>query len=159
MVYASTRIKRSAAAAFDAETIETDDFIIKKPEGFLTVLNGDRDYAFESYSKEFGGEGAENFRRGTAHLRVLPDTDLDGAAADLIDEGDEVISDIYEVIGERRYRLIEIVRIVSGVEFRVFAKLGSTQNKVFVFQATAISETTEEFMRNIESMVASFELK
>src|SRR5687767_8261126 len=40
MVYASTRIKRTAAAAFDRETVDTEDFIIQKPEGFLHNLHG-----------------------------------------------------------------------------------------------------------------------
>ena len=54
MVWASTRIKKTAAAAFEAETVETDDFVIKKSDGFLNVINGDPKYAFEAYSKEIG---------------------------------------------------------------------------------------------------------
>ena len=50
MVYASTRIKRTAAEAFDAETVESDDFTIEKPAGFLHVLNGDAALSFEAYS-------------------------------------------------------------------------------------------------------------
>jgi hypothetical protein len=38
MAYASTRIKRSAAKAFEAETVETDQFVIQKPDGFLNVI-------------------------------------------------------------------------------------------------------------------------
>ena len=54
MVWASTRIKKNAAAAFDAEVIETESFSIRKPEGFLHVLNDDSGLAFRSYSKDFG---------------------------------------------------------------------------------------------------------
>ncbi len=159
MVYASTRIKKSAAAAFDAETIETEDFIINKPEGFLTVLNGDQRYAFESYSKEFGGEGAENFRKATACLRIIEASSIDRAVSDLKDPDDEILTDTAEVIGDHHYRLIELKRLVSGVEFRVFYKLAAKAEKVFEFQVTAISETTGEFMRNIESMIKDFEVK
>ena len=38
MVWLSTRIKRNAAAAFDAERVETEDLIVEKPGGFLHVL-------------------------------------------------------------------------------------------------------------------------
>ena len=38
MVYASTKIKRSAAQAFEEETIETDEFYLVKPEGFLNPI-------------------------------------------------------------------------------------------------------------------------
>src|SRR5580765_1394277 len=81
MVYASTRIKKTAAAAFEAETIETDDFVIQKPDGFLNVINGDPQFAFEAYSKEFGGPGAENFRQGTAHLKIYEGVSADQAVA------------------------------------------------------------------------------
>lgn len=159
MVYASTRIKKTAAAAFEAETVETDDFIIQKPEGLLTVLNGDERYAFESYSKEFGGEGAENFRKATAYLRIIDSASIDQAVADLRDPDDEPVSDISEVIGDHRYRVIEIKRVVSGIEFRVFYKLAAKAGKVYEFQVTVISETTDEFMRNIETMLNGFEVK
>lgn len=159
MVYASTRIKKTAAAAFEAETVETDDFIIQKPEGLLTVLNGDERYAFESYSKEFGGEGAENFRKATAYLRIIDSASIEQAVADLRDPDDEPVSDIGEVIGDNRYRVIEIKRVVSGIEFRVFYKLAAKAGKVYEFQVTVISETTDEFMRNIETMLNGFEVK
>lgn len=158
MVYASTRIKKTAALAFEAETIETDEFIIQKSEGFLTVLNGDPQYAFESYSKEYGGPDAESFRKGTAYLRVTDGT-VDDAASNLADEGDEIVSDINEVIGEHRYRVIEIKRFVGGIEFRVLTKLAGRNGRVCEFQITAIADAANEFMRNIESMVDRFEIK
>ena len=159
MVYASTRIKKTAAAAFEAETVETDEFIVQKPDGFLTVLNGDPQYAFESYSKEYGDTGAEDFRKGTAYLRIISDSTVDKAAANLADAEDEIISNTTEVIGEHRYRVIEIKRIVGGIEFRVFYKLAGRNKRVFEFQITAIAETTDEFMRNVEGMLAGFEIK
>lgn len=68
MVYASTRIKRSAAAAFESETIETDEFIIKKPDGFLSVLGGDPKYAYEAYSRDFGTGDDANTRLAHVYL-------------------------------------------------------------------------------------------
>src|SRR5262249_40692599 len=62
MAYVSTRIKRSAARAFAAETIEGDGFAIIKPEGFLHLSDENTGYAFEAYSKEFGRDSAENIR-------------------------------------------------------------------------------------------------
>ena len=159
MVYASTRIKKTAALAFEAETIETDEFIIQKPEGFLTVLNGDPQYAFESYSKEYGATGAENFRKGIANLRIHDGSSVREAAANLAGPDDAIVSDISEVIGEHRYRVIEIKRIVGGVEFRSLSKLAERNARVYEFQITAIAETTDEFMSNIEAMLNSFEIK
>src|SRR6187399_163340 len=96
MVYASTRIKKIAAKAFEAETIETADFVIKKPEGFLNVINGDPRYAFEAYSKEFGGPGAEEFRKGTATLTVHEGTTSEAVAAEILESGITKVADIGE---------------------------------------------------------------
>ncbi len=64
MVWASTRIKRSAAEAFEEEAIDTDDFSLVKPEGFLSPVENDEYLAFYAYSKEFGEEDkAENCAR------------------------------------------------------------------------------------------------
>ena len=56
MVYASTRIKRTAAEAFEPETIETDVFVLEKPEEFLNVINHDLALELQAYSREFGVE-------------------------------------------------------------------------------------------------------
>src|SRR5713226_4104201 len=90
MVYASTRIKKTAAVAFEPETIETDDFIIQKPDGFLNKINRDVQFEFEAYSKEFGGPGAEDFRQGTAHLRVYDGISTDQVVANLSNAGVEI---------------------------------------------------------------------
>src|SRR5262245_36415410 len=59
MVYASARIKKSAAMAYDEELIDTDEFSITKPEGFIIPTNGDGRFAFAAYSKEFGTDDAD----------------------------------------------------------------------------------------------------
>jgi hypothetical protein len=155
MIYASTRIKRSAAAAFDAETIETDDFIIQKPDGFLNVIGGDPQYAFEAYSKEFGGLD-ENIRMGQAQLTVRPGVSIDEGVTDI--EG-EVVSDIGEVISERHYRAVEAKRVVRGVDFRVFHKLAEKDGKLYDFETTVFVEAPEDFLNKAEAMLTSFELK
>ncbi|MEP6788444.1 MAG: hypothetical protein ABJB40_08435 [Acidobacteriota bacterium] len=159
MVYASTRIKKTAAAAFDAETIETDDFIIQKPDGFLNKLNGDPEYAFEAYSKEFGGPGAENVRQGTAHLKIYDGVSSEQAVANLLKSGVEITGDISEVVNEIRYRVIEAGRTEKGVELRVFYKIAERNSRTYEFEITALAETSGEFMRKIETMLAGFEVK
>ena len=159
MVYASTRIKKTAAAAFEAETIETDDFIIQKPDGFLNKINRDEQFEFEAYSKEYGGTGAENFRQGTAYLKVYDGISIDQAVANLSNPGIEITGDISEVVNEIRYRVIEAKRTAKGVEFRAFYKIAEQNAKVYEFEITALAETTGEFMRKIETMLAGFEVK
>lgn len=159
MVYTSTRIKRMTAAAFEAETVETDDFVIEKPDGFLHVINGDAQYAFETYSKEFGGPGAENVRRATATVTVFTGTSVANEAVRLVSSGNKVLEDRSEVISEVKYRLIETRSTVNDVEFRNLFKLASRGDKTFVFTITTIADTTEDQRRDIEAMRDSFAIK
>ncbi len=154
MVYTSTRIKRSAAAAFEPETIETDEFIIQKPEGFLNVIGGDPQYLFEAYSKDFGGF-KQNLRMGTAKLTAASGT-VDGSAEDL---ADEVVSDIREVINDRHYRVIEARRRTNDIERRIFSKLAENNGQVYRFEVDVLGEADADFLAKAEAMLGSFELK
>jgi hypothetical protein len=153
MAYASTRIKRSAAKAFEAETVETHQFVIQKPDGFLNVINGDPQFAFEAYSKEFGTGDASAIRLGTATIKISD------AGIDPVVSGTEIASDIKEVIGEKHYRLIEGKRVNNGTELRVLYKIAENKGKVFVLEITALPEAPDEFSRKIEHMLDSFEIK
>lgn len=159
MVYASTRIKRSAARAFEAETIETDDLILEKPDGFLNVIGGDPKFVFEAYSKDFGGEGAENIRRATADIVVKSDTHTETLANEILRSSGKLVDDRTERIGGINYRMIEHITKEQDVDFRVRSKLATRNGKVFVLTVRSIVETTPEFMRNIEAMFDSFQLK
>lgn len=159
MIYASTRIKRSAARAFEAETIETDEFCIEKPDGFLNVISGDPRFVFEAYSKDFGRDGTENIRRATANVVQKNNVTVEGVAAELLKSGGEVVDDRSEKISGINYRMIEHIVTEHDVDFRVKSKLAERDGNVFIFTTKSIAETTPEFMRNIETMFDSFELK
>ena len=158
MVWASTRIKRIAAAAFDAETIESDDFVIQKPEGFLHNLNGDPQYTFEAYSKELG-DVATDIRLGRVRLTIRDDAEIDQIIGGLSDEGDEIIDDVTEVIGPTRYRLIEAKRDENGHDLCVAYKIAAKDSRVFALETIRLAETSDEFARKIEAFANSFELK
>lgn len=150
MVYASTRIKRTAAAAFEPEAVETDDYVIQKPEGFLNVLGGDARYAFEAYSKEYGTGDAEKFRQGRATLTINA---ADAATAD------EVTSSRTEVIDGDQYQTTEAIRRESGIEFVVVTRRVEKGDRRYSFEAVRLAETSDEFARKIEQFVESFRLK
>ena len=159
MVYASTRIKRSAAKAFEAETVETDEFSIYKPEGFLNVINGDPGYAFEAYSKDFGTGPAAEFRLARAKMRIHKGTDLETAIASVKRAVSRIVSELAEVIGDAKCRLIEAEIEEKGVKFDAHYKLISKDNKTYEMQIVAVQETSGEFSRKIEEVLDSFSLK
>src|SRR5687767_13384680 len=103
MIYASTRIKKSAAMAFESETVETEAFVIVKPTGFLNVIGGDPRYAFEAYTKDFGPGSLSDIRKATAHIAA------NGLAPEPSD--DDIISKRTEQIGGRTYTITEAKRI------------------------------------------------
>ena len=154
MVYASTRIKRTAAAAFEAETVETDEFIIQKPDGFLNVIGPDPKYIFEGYSKDFGTD-SPRVRMATANV-IVDDRSIDDVVADI--DG-EITSDISEVIGEGHYRVIEASRTENEIHFRTYNKLAEKNGKTYRMEMVVLGEASEEFVHRAEAMLTSFELK
>lgn len=159
MVYASTRIKRTAATAFEPETIETSDFTLEKPEGFLNVVNGDPAFAFEAYSKEFGSGNADEFRQGRAVVTIHAGSSHDAVAGEARSKVDSVVSEINEKLGDSQCRVIEARRDVNGVSFKVFFKVAAAGDKIFELEIVVLDETTGEFLRKIEVMLDSFALK
>lgn len=154
MVYASTRIKRAAAKAFEAETIEADSFVIEKPVGFLNVLNGDPGYAFQAYSKDFGTGETQDLRQATAMLTVTPLADDDGFAAE-----DEIVSERTEVIDGSNYKVREAKHTEKGVSFCTLSKTVERDGQLYRLEIKRLAETTPDLVRNTEMMVDSFKLR
>jgi hypothetical protein len=158
MVWASTRIKRTAAAAFEAETVETDDFTLDKPEGFLNKINRDPSLAFEAYSRDMGTGDASEFRMARVEIHIYEQRRLDYAAG-AIRESTTVTSEITEVIGERKYHIIEAETVEKGVGFRELYKLAEKDGRVFELRIVVLGETNDEFSRKIDTILNSFVLK
>jgi archaellum component FlaG (FlaF/FlaG flagellin family) len=155
MVYASTRIKKSAAKAYESETIETDDFVIIKPAGFLAVVGGDPAYAFEAYTKDFGSDETSDIRKATVHVVI----DRSPESSATVDENENVMRDETEQIGGSQYRITESRRKLRDIDLRVLRKAGQKDGRPVVLEVVFLNETTDEFIRDIESMLQSFELK
>ena len=158
MVYASTRIKRAAKAAFDAETIETDEFTFEKPAGFLNVINLDPAYLLEIYSQEFGTDGAEEFRAARGEMRVPSKRKLSAALA-TIRSAEDVTSERTEVIGGRKYTVVEANAEQKGVAFKLFFKLAEKDGRTFEIRLEMLAETNDEISRKIDTMLSTFTLK
>jgi hypothetical protein len=154
MVYTSTRIKRVSAAAYEPETIETDGFGIGKPAGFLSVVDPKPPYSFQAYSKDFGTDEAENIHLATANV-MISDASLDETVSAFGASG----SELREVIDNVHYRVLELKTEEKGIDFVELVKLAERDGKVYTFTIKIIAETTDEFRRDIESMLDSFELK
>ncbi len=158
MVYASTRIKKTAAAAFEQETIESDAFIIEKPEGFLNVINCDPTLEFEAYSRDFGDEDAENMRQARVEIQRLKGTPPERAIKD-ITASIKVTSRNTEIVDERKYFLIEAERIEKGVGLVELYKIAASGSDTLVLKITALEQTSEDVARKIQLLASGFSVK
>ena len=158
MVYASTRIKKSAARAFEPEMVDTAVYYFEKPEGFLTVLNGKPELDYEGYSREFGGDGAEDIRQGRVEIRRVKDSTFKELVSK-ISESARVTSKTTEIINERKYLIVEAERVEKGAGMVELYKLAETGKDVIELKITALDETNEDVARKITGIAASYYVK
>lgn len=152
LVFISSRIRRVSGTAFEREKIETEEFSIVKPEGFIHPLNEKSEYAFEAYSKEFGKEEAGSFRQAQAVVRVYTDFKLDENAERIqaanVPEGQE----IYYLESEKTEKDVTLQTIQKIIEV-------PQKGKVYELKISALKEHKEDFLRRINEMLDSFALK
>ena len=153
MAWASTKIKKRAAEAFEPELIETENYSLQKPEGFLHVLNSE-DHDFEAYSKEFD-QGNFSLRRAMIEIDVIRDIDLKAASDALSSNSDD--STVTKE-SEQVYR-IEIEETANENPFRVFYKLVSSPHGLYRLRFAVSSEHVDDYLRRIDETLDSFTVK
>lgn len=155
MVWASTRIKKNAAAAFDSETIETNEFSIQKPSGFLHNLNGDPKYIFEAYSKEYS-KANDKLRAGTATITRIDGETIAEVTNGIIQDTD-VTDDETQVIDEHRYRIITLNKNENDAESEISYKLAEKNGSIYKLEITAVGDAAND--QWVETFFDSFRVK
>ena len=135
MAYASTKIKKSAQAAYELEVFDNEEFTITKPEGFIVPFNEKSPYAFEAYSKDFGDDEARKFNQCWATVSVNN--------------------------GFKKNSSIKTKKNEKDVLIQVFTKtLGNKKlNKSYELEISLLDEYKEQYLEKIEAMLGSFALK
>lgn len=153
MVYASTRIKKRAAEAFEPETIETERYTLQKPDGFLHVIDSPR-YDFEAYSKEYSDD--DSSRRATIEVEILRDTDLQSGRESLRDASAK-----FDVTEETANACrIETEEAANENGLKVFYKLvDSRAGAIYRMRFAVLAKHQDEYFRRIEETLDSFALK
>lgn len=159
MVWASTRIKRNAAAAFDAETVETDEFSIRKPEGFLHVLNDDSGLAFRSYSKEFGKIGNKEVRRATIEIERHSGTNLEERKRDIETGAESTGSFETYLDGGEKAAWMKTTQIVGGGEYDISRKLVTRGLDVWEARGSVLADHRDELIEALEGALNSVQVK
>lgn len=156
MVYVSTRIKRTAADAYERERVDTDDFAVTKPEGFIIIVNNEPNVVFGAYSKEYGLEKADAFRQVAAEVRIYKDQPLEKVRDSLLSAASRSIDERHLAGGSL---IVETETLRDGIAFDNELRLWEKGAATFEFRVTALAETRESNQKNIDELLSSFEVK
>ena len=159
MAWASTRIKRNASAAFEAEQVETEYFVIEKPEGFLHVLNDKSGLLFRAYSKEFGKVGRSDLRQATIELERHIRTGIDSVMSGVKEASESFETENnYKDAGERA-ATARTVSVRDGAEYETLHKFVTRGDDVIEARGAMLSEHKDAYLRNMEEMLVSLRVK
>ncbi|RMG09646.1 MAG: hypothetical protein D6735_00345 [Acidobacteria bacterium] len=134
MVYTSTKIKAAVAAAYSEEKIQTPDFEIIKPDGFLSPCDDKSIYAFEAYSRDFG----------------------EGKAADLHHVAVTLL--IHERLSFNEAE-IESHEVKNGVSLKIIRKYLHTSRNTYELTITALKDNYQQYEERIQKMLDSFQIR
>ena len=154
MAYASTRIKKSAAAAFESEVIETEQYFLQKPNGFLHVV-GDREHEIRAYSKEFGVDDESSLRRATIEMDIIRGTSIDA----VIDEIKESSTEFDVPVAGERIRRLETTEASNEVEFSCVYKIVGSGDEIYRLRFAVLSDYAEDYADAIDETLNSFNVK
>lgn len=163
MAFISTKIKKSAASAFEREIVENDEFRIVKPEGFLNPIKEDSEFAFEAYSKNSGKNDAEKFRQAQATLSVFADSKFEAICENAKKTAGKILSEkaAKNAAQQQNVCFIESEEIKNGVTIITFRKIVESiqKQKIYELQIVVLKNYLEDFAARTEEMLESFVVK
>ena len=154
MAWASTKIKKRAADAFEAETIETDGYTLQKPEGFLHVMS-DPDHEFYAYSREFGAGKSSTVRRATIEIDIFRSESL----ADVRNAIKSSANDVEIVHDTSSECELETDETANETSFRCFYKVVRSQSAVYRLRFAALAEHVDEYVDRINATLDNFSVR
>ncbi len=163
MIIVSTQIKKSAARAFEREIIETEEYRIVKPEGFIHPIRDVSEYEFEAYSKDFGDKGERNVWQAQVYLTVSADSNFAAFCESAKQQSDVILSEkIFEDAPDgEKICLIESEKAEEEIEFYEFRKIVESrkQNKIYDLRVAVLKSFREAYSGRIDELTDSFHLK
>ena len=163
MVYASTKIKRAAAQAYQPETVETDDFKIEKPEGFLYPINAESEFPFEAYSQTYGEKGTRNIWRARTRLRTSPGLNVRSIISEISSSGETGLSEkrLDNLPESQVGSIVRTWKEEDEIRYRVLRKIVADKNRnvTYELKTTILQPYEDEFTDRACEMMHSFELK
>lgn len=154
MVYASTKLKKYTAAQFEREEIDTENFSLVKPEGFLHVLNDESKNDFYAYSKEFGKAEAEEMRQAEIFIESFADRTLADVCEGIKTSAEKIV--YFE--DEGKECLIETEKTVEEIEVSEIYKIVEGE-RIYQLKISVLKNFREDYEERIETISDSFRVK
>lgn len=163
MIVVSTRIKKSAARAFEREIIETADFKVVKPEGLMHPIRDASEYEFEAYSKDFGDEGERNVWQAQVFLTVSADSNFAAFCESAKRQSDVILSEktFEDAPGGEKICLLESEKTEEEIEFYERRKIVESrrQRKIYDLRITILKSFREAYSGKVDELINNFSLK
>lgn len=164
MVVVSTKIKKDAARAFEAEMIEKEDFKIEKPEGFLYPLRDKTDFPFEAYSKFYGERSTRNIWRARTRLRISEGLNLQKLIKEIKNGEEKFISEkeFLDIPKSQKGIILRTEKTEEDeVSYKVLRKIiqSKKHNKTYELRTTILEPYGEEYTDKACEMMESFNVK
>ena len=163
MVLVSTKIKKSAAQAFEREIIETENFRLVKPAGFIHPLREDSPYEFEAYSKGFGEKDERNVWRAQVYLTVSEGINFNAVCKDIKKEDGKLLSEkvLKDSADGEKICLIEREMSKDDAEFFEFRRIVESrkQKKTYDLRILVLKSFRADYIGRVDEFMNSFQLK
>ena len=156
MVFLSTKIKQSAA-------VETAEFTISKPAGFMTPLNDKSEYAFEARSREFGEKKTRNIWQAHAFLTVKDGANFQAACIEAKKKAGKIAFEktFKADAGGEKICLLESEERIDEASMIVFRKIveSRARKKIYNLQISVLPAFRPVYIDRINEMMESFRIK
>ena len=163
LLFISSRIRRVANRAFDPEIIETPEFKINKPEGYLHPLNNDSGLPFEAYSRELGEKGGGRLRKSLVKMSVNDGLNFSKVLKSAKQNADNIYSEtIPEKVPQgQKICLLEGYKTEDDIKRAVFHKIveSRNQNKTYNLEVTVLEANEDEYIPKASELINSFTVK
>lgn len=163
MVFVSTKIKASAARAFEPERVERAEFTIIKPRGFMTPVESKNGFEFEAYSREYGEKRMRNTRQAEAFLTVSGGLNFAAECESARAGVGKILSErvLDETASGEKVFLLEgekTENVFPSIEFYKIVE-NRRLKKTFTLRATVLRDLRETYIHEINEMINGFRLK
>lgn len=163
MVFVSTKIKASAAAAFEPEFVEKDAFTLTKPRGFMTPVESKNGFAFEAYSREYGEKKMRNTRQAEAFLNVSDTLNFAAERAAARKTAGQILSERV-LAGDASGEKVCLIEAESGADAFptvYFWKIVESKKlkKTYNLKVSVLRDFRETYIHEINELINSFRLK